>query len=65
LKNPEAPIESFMNKDVISVEEDTPLDEVSRLLVQNDIKRVPVLKGKKVVGVVSRRDILRYILEKK
>ncbi len=58
-----ASIRDYYNKDVVAVEEDTPVEEVSRLLVMKNIKRVPVVKDKKAVGIVSRRDILRYILK--
>ena len=58
-----APIAEFMNRQIISVTEDTPIEEISKLLVQRNILRVPVVRGKKVVGVVSRRDILRHILK--
>ncbi len=37
---------------------DAPLDEVVRLTEKHDIKRVPVLRGSELVGMVSRSDIL-------
>ena len=58
------PIKDFVSRDIISVSEDTSVDEINKTLLQRNIKRVPVLRGKKVVGIVSRRDVLRYILEK-
>lgn len=63
LKETKSPIRDFIQKKVISVTEDTPVEEVSRILFANNIIRVPVINGNKVVGVVSRRDILRYILK--
>ena len=50
-----------MTRDVISVMEDTSVDEVRYLLVQRKIKRVPVLSGQNLVGIVSRADIVRQI----
>jgi len=46
---------------VISVMEDTSVDEVRYLLVHRRIKRVPVLRGQKLVGIVSRADLVREI----
>jgi CBS domain-containing protein len=46
-----------MARDVISVMEDTSVDEVRFLLVHRKIKRVPVLRGLKLVGIVSRADL--------
>jgi CBS-domain-containing membrane protein len=50
-----------MSRDVISVMEDTSVDEVRYLLVHRRIKRVPVLRGQKLVGIVSRADLVREI----
>ena len=50
-----------MTRDVISVMEDTSVDEVRFLLVHRKIKRVPVLRGQKLVGIVSRADLVREI----
>jgi CBS-domain-containing membrane protein len=50
-----------MSRDVISVMEDTSVDEVRFLLVHRNIKRVPVLNGQRLVGIVSRADLVREI----
>ena len=50
-----------MTRDVISVMEDTSVDEVRYLLVSRRIKRVPVLRGTRLVGIVSRADLVREI----
>jgi len=50
-----------MSRDVISVMEDTDVDEVRFLLVQRKIKRLPVVRGHKLVGIVSRADLVREI----
>ncbi|HEX5078491.1 MAG TPA: CBS domain-containing protein [Geminicoccaceae bacterium] len=48
-----------MSRSVISVTPDTPLPEIARLLETHRIKRVPVLQNGKLVGIVSRADLLR------
>lgn len=50
-----------MTRDVISVMEDTPVDEVRFLFVRRKIKRVPVLRGQKLVGIVSRADLVHEL----
>jgi CBS-domain-containing membrane protein len=50
-----------MSHDVISVMEDTSVDDVRHLLVNRRIKRVPVLRQQKLVGIVSRADLVREI----
>ncbi len=46
---------------VIAVEEDTDTAEIARLLVEYKIKRVPVLRQGRIVGIVSRADLLRVV----
>ena len=55
-------VEEIMTTNVISVAGDTPLDEVVGLMERRRIKRVPVLEGDVLVGVVSRLDLLRALL---
>lgn len=55
-------VDGIMTSDVISVARDTPLDEVVGLMERRRIKRVPVLDGDVLVGVVSRADLLRSLL---
>lgn len=50
-----------MTADVASVAENTPVEEIAGLFARHHIKRVPVLRGRKPVGVVSRADIVRAI----
>jgi CBS domain-containing protein len=49
----------LMTKEVISVCEDTPIEEIAKILAEKGIKRVPVLKEGKLVGIVSRADIVK------
>jgi CBS domain-containing protein len=55
-------VEEIMTPDVISVAGDAPLDEVVGLMERRRIKRVPVIEGDVLVGVVSRLDLLRALL---
>jgi len=50
----------LMRHEVVTVDEDTTLCEVARLMLTQNVRRIPVLnKEKKVVGIVAREDILR------
>ena len=51
-------VEAVMSKDVRTVEPDTSLKDVARLLSELGISGVPVVEGGKVIGVVSEADIL-------
>ena len=48
---------------VISVEATTPVDEVCALFAAKRIKKVPVVENGKLVGALSRRNIMRSLVE--
>ena len=56
------PITSFMTKDVIAVEDGAPLTEVANRMIVNRIRRLPVVRKGRVVGVISRPDLLRFAI---
>lgn len=58
-----APVRDFMTKDVITVDETALLATVANMFIMHRIRRVPVVREGQVVGVVSRRDLLRYIVD--
>jgi len=51
-------VAQVMTTDVVTVAEDAPLERVVELMEAHHIKRVPVVRGDYVVGIVSRRDLL-------
>lgn len=48
-----------MSTKIISVSPETPLPEIARMLEKNRVKRVPVLSDGKLLGIVSRSNLLR------
>ena len=48
-----------MTKDVVTIEDDTELARIADILERHRIKRVPVLSKERLVGIVSRADLLR------
>lgn len=48
----------------ITVNEDEAIDDVARILGKKKIKKVPVEADGKLVGVISRSNIIRYIVQK-
>src|SRR5688500_2433930 len=54
-------VKSIMSKKITSVAEDTAVEEIARLMTVQRIKRVPVMRGEKVVGIVSRADIVSAV----
>jgi CBS domain-containing protein len=54
-------VKSIMSKNIVSVGEETPVEEIARLMTTHKIKRVPVMRDDDVVGIVSRADIVSAI----
>lgn len=54
-------VSDLMTERVLSVAENTPLAEVVRLMESKHIRRVPVLRDGKLVGIVSRSDLVRAL----
>ncbi len=54
-------VHEVMSDRVVSASEDTPLTEIASLLERNRIKRVPVLRGGKLVGIVSRANLIQAL----
>jgi predicted transcriptional regulator len=60
--DPEKQVRDYMTKDVKCFEDSKSVVDVCAYLFFNDVKRVPIVKDSKLVGVISRRDIIREIL---
>lgn len=54
-------VRDVMSSPVISVSEETPLAEIADILEEHGIKRVTVMREGKLVGVVSRADLVRAL----
>jgi len=54
-------VENLMTPDVATVDPETPLTDVVNLMERRHIKRVPVVRDDKLVGLVSRADLLRAL----
>jgi CBS domain-containing protein len=54
-------VSEVMTPGVYTVSEDTPLEDVVRLMERHRIKRLPVVRGMTVVGIVSRSNLLRAL----
>ncbi len=63
LRAPAHRAKAVMSAPVITVREDTEMTEIARLLTAHRIKRVPVLRDGRIVGIVSRADLVRALGE--
>ncbi len=57
-------VTEIMTKKLITVDPDTSLKDAARLMSKNKIRRLPVLKGHKLVGIVVATDFVRNVGKK-
>ena len=55
-------VEEIMNRTVVTVAPDTDIAEAAHILLKEGRRRLPVVDGGKVVGIVSALDLLRALL---
>jgi CBS domain-containing protein len=51
----------IMTEDLCTVTEDTPLEDAVRLMERRNVKRLPVVRGEALVGILTRSDLLRTV----
>lgn len=56
-------VRDFMTEDVVGFEANDCLFEICHCLINNNFRRVPILDCGKLVGIISRTDIMQYILK--
>jgi acetoin utilization protein AcuB len=56
-------VEEIMTRDVIVVQEDEPLEEAARILVDNKVGGLPVMRGGKLVGLITETDVFKTFME--
>lgn len=52
-----------MTRETVTFDESTEVSEVCECLIANSFRRVPILADGKLVGIVSRSDIIKFILD--
>ena len=56
-------VKDVMTKKVFSVSEDTPIEEAARIMADNKIGGLPVMRGDHVVGIITETDLFKIFLE--
>lgn len=56
-------MDEIMTRNVIMVNDDIPLEEAARVMADNDISGLPVLRGGKLVGMITETDLFKAFLE--
>ena len=59
---PQTKVKEVMSKDLISFGPDADIIKIAESFISKRIRRVPIVEDGKVIGIVSRRDVLREVL---
>jgi Mg/Co/Ni transporter MgtE len=55
-------VDEVMTPEVRTVTEETPLEEVVHLMERHHIKRMPVLRGRELAGIITRANVMRAVI---
>jgi acetoin utilization protein AcuB len=56
-------IDRIMTRKVVTITEDTPLEEAARIMADNNFSGLPVMRDKELVGIITETDLFRVFLE--
>ena len=56
-------VKDVMSKKVITVSEDTPIEEAARMMVDSKIGGLPVMRGEAIVGMITETDLFKVFSE--
>jgi len=56
-----APVKGYMSRSVITITPETPVHLIRNIMFEKIVGRLPVLKKKKLVGIVTRTDVLKSV----
>jgi CBS domain-containing protein len=54
-------VKKIMTRRVITATEDMEIEEAAALMLKEGIARLPVIRGKKLIGIITREDIIHAI----
>jgi acetoin utilization protein AcuB len=56
-------VKKLMSKNVVSITKDTTVEEAARMMVDQDLSSLPVLEGQQLIGIVTKSDMFKILLE--
>ncbi|MGX7871982.1 CBS domain-containing protein [Mesorhizobium sp. ORM6] len=55
-------VDEVMSEDVVTTSPESSLEDVVELMTRHHVKRIPVVEGRNIVGIITRSDLLRALL---
>ncbi len=59
----EMKVKKLMSRNVVTITRDTTVEEAARLMVDQDLSSLPVVENDKLIGIVSKSDLFKILLE--
>ena len=56
-------VKDMMSRNVVAIAPDSPLFEAAGMMEKYDVNRLPVIEGSKLIGIITRGDLLRAFIE--
>lgn len=56
-------VKDMMTTNVVAIAPDSPLFEAAAMMEKHDVNRLPVVEGSKLIGIITRGDLLRALIE--
>ena len=56
-------VDNFMSKEIISISPEANILEAAQIMATHKVNRLPVITGEKLVGIISRADLIKALLE--
>ena len=57
------PVKTFMQRDVITIDVGKSPQQAARLMIRHDVGRLPVMENGKMVGIITRSDVMHYFYD--
>ncbi len=57
-------VSDIMSRDVMVAYEDTPIGGIAKMMLDHRVKRIPIVRGRSLVGIVSRIDLVRALMSR-
>lgn len=60
-----APVKAYMSSNVITISPNTSLEEIQNTMIKHDIGRLPVVEDGKIIGILSRTNVIEVLHNEK
>jgi CBS domain-containing protein len=58
-----SPVRAFMTTEVLTIEPEESLSQAAQAMVKHDVGRLPVVEDGRVIGIITRSDLMRYFYD--